>query len=268
MISLVSVIIPCFNASRTIERAISSIGNQTCLPGRIIVVDDASTDGSVEIVKKLQQKSTEYEITLICLPYNRGASAARNCGLEQVDTEFVAFLDADDAWHPEKLRLQIEWMQKNPSTVLLSHRCIVDGEEQVNSSYSDSEFRDSVEFISFNQLLLRTRFSTPSVVLRTITRLRFDEQLRYAEDYDYWLRLVAKHGPVAYSELPLATLYKSRFGASGLSGNMWAMQRSLFSVYAKQYTSKSIGRFRLLLVQALSFAAFLRRLALVCIKRV
>lgn len=108
----VSVVIPAYNREKTIEKAIASVLNQTVKPLEVIVVDDKSTDSTVEIVQSLCK---EYSIIkLICLKKNSGAQAARNCGIKAAKGEWIAFLDSDDEWLENKLEIQTEAVTANP----------------------------------------------------------------------------------------------------------------------------------------------------------
>lgn len=108
MAARVTVIIPCYNAADTIGRALASVQAQTLTDWQAIVIDDASTDDSVARLAPIM--AAEPRIRLIRLAQNGGAGRARNAGLAQAEGRWVAFLDADDAWHPEKLALQTRFM--------------------------------------------------------------------------------------------------------------------------------------------------------------
>lgn len=104
----ISAIIPAYNAENTIVRAIQSVLNQTRPADEIIVVDDGSTDQTADAVRSFGNK-----IILICQD-NAGVSVARNTGIEAACGDWIAFLDCDDEWLPEKLRLQSEHLSRNP----------------------------------------------------------------------------------------------------------------------------------------------------------
>ena len=115
----ISVVIPMYNSESTIKRALDSVLNQTMRPEQVIVVDDCSTDRSVEIVE--QYAKEKGIIRLICCDYNGGAQKARNIGIKATDNSpdmWIAFLDADDEWLENKLELQIEYLRKNPECIL------------------------------------------------------------------------------------------------------------------------------------------------------
>lgn len=108
----VSVIIPTYNREKTIKRCIDSIVNQTMPPYEIIVVDDCSMDNTLGILNKF------YPDIKIVKQNHRGAQAARNAGIRVAQGEYIAFLDSDDEWLPDKLELQIRELKKNPDAVI------------------------------------------------------------------------------------------------------------------------------------------------------
>lgn len=99
----VTVILPTWNRAEWLETAIESVLTQTFRDYELIVVDDASTDSTAEIFERYSGK-----ISSIIFAENRGVSAARNAAVLKSDSEWIAFLDSDDYWHPEKLQKQIE----------------------------------------------------------------------------------------------------------------------------------------------------------------
>ncbi|MCG9791803.1 glycosyltransferase family 2 protein [Flavobacterium algicola] len=109
--ALVSIIIPTFNSAEFIADAIGSIQKQTHQDWEIIIIDDASTDQTVSIIKEISQ--TESRIKNYSLALNSGTGIARNTALQYASGRYIAFLDADDLWKPQKLQLQLEFMQTN-----------------------------------------------------------------------------------------------------------------------------------------------------------
>jgi glycosyltransferase involved in cell wall biosynthesis len=107
----ISVIIPAFNRRHEVLRAIASALAQTLPPDEILVIDDASTDGTVEVVVALQ----EPRIRIMRHARNRGAAAARNTGIEAAQGDWIAFLDSDDEWDKRKLALQLETLRRAPA---------------------------------------------------------------------------------------------------------------------------------------------------------
>lgn len=106
----VSIITPLYNAARTIEETIKSVQAQTFNDWELLLVDDCSSDETVEIVKKII--GSDNRIKLICRKWNAGPAVTRNRGIQEAQGRFIAFLDADDLWHHDKLRIQIDFMKK------------------------------------------------------------------------------------------------------------------------------------------------------------
>lgn len=107
---LVSILIPTFNSAQFIADTIASVQQQTYSNWEIIVVDDASTDATVDLISKIMEK--DVRIQLQVLEKNSGTGVARNFGVAKAAGKYISFLDADDLWKPEKLEKQINFMQK------------------------------------------------------------------------------------------------------------------------------------------------------------
>lgn len=107
---LVSVITPVFNCLSLVRQVVECVASQSLEAVEHIVVDDGSTDGTLEELRKLQ---LEFSNLLVFSQYNLGAGAARNLGIEKACGRYIAFLDSDDRWHPEKLSIQIDFMEVN-----------------------------------------------------------------------------------------------------------------------------------------------------------
>lgn len=129
--ALVSVIIPTFNSAQFIAEAIQSVQLQSYANWEIIVVDDASQDATFAIVSKLIKADTR--IKLYQQAVNSGTGVARNLGVEKAKGKYLAFLDADDLWKPEKLEKQLEWMQTHQLPFTFSfYECIDEEGKSLN----------------------------------------------------------------------------------------------------------------------------------------
>jgi len=217
----VTVVVPVFNNSNTILRALNSVKQQTATAHEIIIVDDASTDGSLEVITEWAKAMTQVQVFKSAI--NRGPSVARNTGWDRATSDFVAFLDADDTWHPEKLRIQFDYMMSNPTCVISGHKYQVLSD--ADSPVDILEKTNSVEQFTMRHFLRKNRFSTPTVMLRRIISQRFDESQRFSEDYQLWLRIIAAYNSGDFLNLPLTYLYKQTFGVSGNSSRMLSMFR-------------------------------------------
>ena len=109
--NLVSIIVPTYNVEPYIEETIKSVQMQKNVDWELLIVDDLSTDNTIKIIQKIQNKDSR--IKLISLNENKGAAYARNIAIENSSGEFIAFLDSDDVWYENKLELQINFMRKN-----------------------------------------------------------------------------------------------------------------------------------------------------------
>ena len=120
----ISVVIPAYNARSTIERSLQSVANQSLKATEVIVIDDASTDDTIAKVREFSTTS-EMIIRILQSEQNAGPGSARNRGWDNSTGEFIAFLDADDVWHPQKLEIQVREMRRNRSFVMSCHERIV-----------------------------------------------------------------------------------------------------------------------------------------------
>lgn len=107
----ITIITPSYNSAQYIARTIDSILNQTYENWELLIIDDCSTDDSCTVIQKYVDQDSR--IKLICLEQNSGAAVARNTGIGNATGRFIAFLDSDDTWHPEKLEKQVSFMLKN-----------------------------------------------------------------------------------------------------------------------------------------------------------
>lgn len=202
----VTAIVPAYNAERTLSRAVASILAQTSRPAEIILIDDGSEDATWGVMERLRAQHTDVPIQTVRLTQNGGVACARNVGWNLAKTDFIAFLDADDAWHSQKLDTQYGWMSAHPTVVLSGHRCIVTRDPAPDIELTSEQPR--IRRFALKDFVVANRFSTPSVMLRRDLTLRFAEGKRYSEDYLLWMQIVASHGPAAFLELPLAFLFK------------------------------------------------------------
>lgn len=186
----VDVVIPCFNGASFIERCIESVLSQTAPVNKIIFVDDGSTDDSLAIILKLQEK---HSIIKVITQDNRGLAAARNKGISFSESSLISFLDVDDYWLPSKIENQLKVF-----TLYSKDRAIV-----VASNYFDeigSSRRPGISNRS-NRVITPTSLLTyrtvvpgsgssaliPKLVLEQVGH--FDEALKYGEDLDLWVRI-------------------------------------------------------------------------------
>jgi len=257
--ALVSVIIPCYRCSSTIERAITSIALQTQKPAEVILVDDASDDDSLGVLRALEQQYFGW-IKVVSLPVNAGAASARNAGWEIASQPYIAFLDSDDAWHPRKIEIQYAFMKDNSDVVLSGHAFMQIHDKGSVEGVTELSREDDVFYeVSKNRLLLSNCFSTPSVMLcRDITQ-RFPCGKRYGEDYHLWMEICSAGLKCYRNDHPLTFLYKNAYGKSGLSAALWKMEKGELDVYLNLFKKNYIFYPTLLLLFGWSLVKFLRR---------
>ncbi len=187
---------PAHNAAETILRALDSVAAQTCPGLEIIVIDDASTDGTAEIAGAWGKMP----LTVERLAAQGGAAAARNRGLALAGGEYVAFLDADDEWLPEKTALQVAAFENQPGLSLVScESWQVDAQGKVRGLVNAERARPNGPD-GWKTLLRHPCIATPSVMVRRAEALAlggFNTALTIAEDQDLWIRL-ALAGTVAH----------------------------------------------------------------------
>jgi glycosyltransferase involved in cell wall biosynthesis len=263
----VSVVIPCYRCADTIARAISSVNAQTLKPFEVILVDDCSGDNTLPLLKSMQVQYGVDWLKIIELKINSGPATARNTGWEASSQPYIAFIDADDAWHPQKIEIQLNWMLEHPSVVLTGHinKAIMNMEKNV---FLKEINKNSIktEPISFKKILFSNRFSTRSVMLRRDVAFRFPESRKYAEDYMLWLEICAFYGIVFKISLPLSYSFKEDYGDGGLSKNLVKMEKGEILNYYTLYKNGSISLLTFLFIGFYSIIKFFRRY-LICINR-
>ena len=120
---MVSIIMPAFNVSEFVQLAVESVIGQTHKDWELIICDDNSSDGTLDIVRRIQAK--EDRIILIKNSYEKGAPGARNSAIEKANGRYIAFLDADDLWFPEKLEKQVNCIQRSNALMVHSDYCLM-----------------------------------------------------------------------------------------------------------------------------------------------
>jgi len=258
----VTVVIPSYMAASTLRSAILSVAQQTLLPAEVIVVDDASSDNSVAIVRTLQLLYPDGWLKIVELSNNVGAASARNVGWEAAIGSHIAFLDADDVWHPKKLELQWHQFQNQSELVLCGHsfRFPWDVDAVVDEGITAVS-------VTRKEVLWRNPFVTPSVMLRKDIPLRFCDGKRHMEDHLLWQEIVLSGYPACKLNVPLATINKPQFGASGLSSQLWAMQLGELDNYFQLRKRKFISTPTALIFSIFSLMKFVRRLVIVAVRK-
>lgn len=196
----ISVVIPTFNRFIYLERAIKSVLNQTISVNEIIIVDDGSDDGTSEFIH------SNYPNLKYIFQSNSGVSAARNTGIKAASSNWIAFLDSDDAWVTNKIQKQITELELNPEMNFChSNEIWIRNGREIKQKNTHKKFGGFI----FDKCLDKCRISPSTVICRKSLLIKlngFDEDLAICEDYDLWLRITSDN-PVIYIEKPLIIKY-------------------------------------------------------------
>jgi glycosyltransferase involved in cell wall biosynthesis len=203
---LISVVIPCFNAERTLLRTLASVRAQTYRPIEIIAVDDASRDGTLRLLREQEASG----VRVIAQPRNGGAPAARNAAIAVAGGEFLAFVDADDEWCPDKLERQVQAISGNPAMTMVGCRCEVQRPDGMPVPVNPDRVPPAGK--EAWRTLLHHSFFVPSTVMARTEVVRriggFDARLRAGEDdQDICIRL-ALEGEVGFVDAVLVTMHE------------------------------------------------------------
>ena len=211
----VSLVIPTHNRSATLGRALASVVSQTRAPDEVIVVDDGSDDDAVRLV------ATQFGVQYI-FQSHAGVSSARNRGIDAATGEWIAFLDSDDEWLPDKLEHQLQSLSHSPAS-RISHcnEIWIRGNRRINPKRKHQKSGGWI----FSRCLPLCVISPSSALIHRSVFDRvgvFDETLPVCEDYDLWLRICARYS-VHYVSQPLVVKHGGH--ADQLSRRYWGMDR-------------------------------------------
>jgi len=267
----ISVVIPAYNAEQYIRMAIESCLRQTYAPIEIIVVDDGSTDGTAAVAESLSSP-----VRVVHLPENMGLSTARNRGVQASTGDWVALLDADDWYFPDKLeRLRRCALENRQAALIYSGFRII----AVDGSEGDGLFISPSELLPM--LRYRNRMNVSSVMMRrdVFDALGgFDPKLRAAEDWDLWLRIAAHCSVEVFAAVPEPLVVYRRvpgslgssamrffrvrksimkssclFGTSGVSRALWRRKILAFNYFDTAQSLREEGSLSYLPFMLMSF---------------
>ena len=229
----VSAIIPTYNRSHTISRAIKSVLSQTYKIHEIIVVDNGSTDDTLKLIKK------DFP-NIVCIEEKKlGVSAARNTGISIVDekSEWIAFLDSDDEWCPRKIESQVAAiLEQNQYRFVHTDEIWYRRGQFVNQMKKHKKSGGDI----FQDCLQRCLVSPSSVMIRRDLLNEvglFDEDLAVCEDYDLWLRITARE-TILHIDRPLTIKYGGH--DDQLSRKFWGMDRFRIQSIEKLVASNAL----------------------------
>jgi glycosyltransferase involved in cell wall biosynthesis len=208
------VVIPTFNRSRLLTRAIASVLDQTHHAAEIIVVDDASSD---DTPVRIAEYAGAIPLTYVRLERNGGGGVARNAGIRRATGQYIAFLDSDDAWDPDHLRLLSEAAATQAGHFVVASSALVRGRKHrvlPGTQYPrDRSIAEKLHFVTTAELAFQT--STLMMPRKTATDFLFDPHLRRYQDWDLVFRLIESN--VVLTLLPAATMIYTPAKAGNIS---------------------------------------------------
>lgn len=221
--SLVSIITPSYNSSRFIDETIKSVLDQSYTDWEMLIVDDCSLDNSKEII--LQFVAKDKRIKLIELEKNVGAAEARNIALLKAKGKYIAFLDSDDLWVPQKLDKQIAFMEKNNFAFSISsYDRIAENGEYINTYKVP-------EKLTYKQFLRNTIIGTLTVVINVEKTGRFEmPKIRSSHDMALWC-IIMRRGFNVYGLQEILGHYREV--STSNSATKWKAAIDVWKVYRK-----------------------------------
>jgi succinoglycan biosynthesis protein ExoO len=239
----VSVIMPTYNSARTVDRAIDSVLAQTHAAWQLVIVDDGSTDATVPRIKDRLSGLGE-RITLVCCPENAGPAAARNRGLTKCSGDWIAVLDADDAWRENRLELLLDQVRQTSADAICDNLLGFDdhvGKEIAPLFARLPAWLDIVAAVAPSYAGDYNLGYLKPVVRRSFIEqrhIRYDEDLRTGEDLLYLLSFLINGGKVVCVDLPLY-VYTMQVGSTSRK-----LSRSTKSAPRDADIARSLARLR------------------------
>lgn len=187
----ISVVIPTYNSERFILETLKSVTNQSLLPAQLIVSDDGSSDNTITIVKEYFEESHNIE-TILIENVHKGAGATRNSGILESKYEWISFLDSDDKWYPDKIKVVTKAINDNPKANFIFHneeRMSINGKKTILHDFET--FFDKEETL-IKQLWKYCIFHTSAITVKKnllIEKRLFNETLLSSQDWELWLGL-------------------------------------------------------------------------------
>ena len=227
---LISIISPSYNSSDFIEETINSISAQTYQNWELIVVDDCSKDNTVSILKKLSKNDSR--IKIFTNTTNKGAAISRNIGLENASGRFIAFIDSDDLWYPQKLEIQINFMLSNFYPISFTSYELID-----EMGLPLNKIMQTVEKIDYRGYMKNTIIGmSTSMIDRSLVGNEFRfTNIRTRQDTYLWITLLKK-GHKAYGINQILAKYRVR--SDSISANKIKAAKRVWYLY---YNLEKLG---------------------------
>lgn len=227
MDELISIIVPVYNAEKFIRETMDCVIAQTYPCWELLLVEDGSRDNSVEIIETYIRDSGEERIRLICQPENMGAAKARNRGLQEAKGRYIAYLDADDLWLPEKLQHELAFIREKDAAFVFTGYEFAD-----ENGKGTGKIVHVPETLNYRQALSNTTIFTTTVMFDTqkISKELLEMPVIKSEDTALWWK-VLRNGYTAFGLDE--NLVKYRRPGKSLSSNKLEAVRRIWNLYRK-----------------------------------
>lgn len=215
--TLITVVIPNYNGQRFVEQAIDSVLYQTYPNFELMVVDDGSTDNSLQLIRRKAQGDSR--IHVISLAHNAGVANARNIGIKKAQGEYIAFLDSDDIWTEDKLERQLALAEKGADIVYCSYDFIDEKNNLIQKAFIVPDVTN------FQKMLVSSVISCSTSFIRTeLMQAHLFNPDFYHEDYALWMELL-RVCPVAYGDQKVLMHYRQVAGSRSNKKRIAARER-------------------------------------------
>jgi len=250
----VSVVIPAYNCANTIDRALLSLSVQSQYIKEVVIIDDASTDSIFEYVNTWI--SNGLPIKYYYHSVNRGPGSARNFGISKCTGKYIAFLDADDYWHSQKLEFQLKLFNKNENIQILGSLTQVSGDP--NFFIEDKNYL--IKKYNFYDFVISNPIPMRSVIMRRNTSIEFGSK-NMVEDYYAWLNYLSKNrNQIHRIEIVLAFSGKLEYSKGSYSSKLWSSELKEINTLIKVFnTNLNALKFCIPLVIFYSLTKYLMR---------
>lgn len=220
---MISIIMPAYNAERYLNEAVESVLGQTNSLWELLIVDDNSHDRTAQVAQEYQKR--DCRIRYIKNEVNAGASESRNRGVREARGEWIAFLDSDDRWMPEKLEMQLRYAKEQNAEFVFTGSAFMD-----ESGEKLDYYLSVPQQIAYRQLLKQNLISCSSVLIKRELLLQNPMPAGdMHEDFATWLSILKKTGINAYGLDQPLLIY--RISSNSKSGNKWKAAKMTYRVY-------------------------------------
>lgn len=242
---LITVVIPTYNRAKLVEEAISSVLSQTYENFELFVIDDGSTDNTKAVIQQISDSRLKY----IYINNSGGPARPRNIGIKNAKGKYIAFLDSDDIWMPNKLETQVKEFDESSNCGIASEAIV--SECPADYKFEDSQLKYSSKDSTFHDILLKSEIPLSSLMVdhKYLNEITFNEEPKYhfVEDYDFLLRLTDFSGKtIKKINEPLIILRDNRESNSN-DANFWKKNAFILGKYKNRLNNRQY-RYRMSLI--------------------